>query len=499
MSNERRFLILCLIVPCFRLSAATALFEVTDGLWEVPGNWSIAAVPGLADSAHVTFEGRTVRITQPGAVCNNLVAGYAAGETGTVCLVTGTLYTASSQNIGRNGWGRFIQEADTTNRSGGSLTVGEGVTAEGLYELRGGSLAAAEGSAWDLNVGYNGRGVLLQTGGVLGDFGSASSSRYLFVGRGSGEGSYRMNGGEVRFTNNTYVSIGHTGTGAFAQSNGMFRMLRVFNVGKENGGQGSFLLAGGTNSSYQFTLGEKAAARGSAVLCGGELTTAVEGLDVGYYGTGTVWQSGGTVTLAKYLFIGRDAGSQGRYLLTGGEIALTNGNNHMYVGEYGNGALLQSNGVIRVRNWFTVSRRTGSSGVYRMAGGALTVQANLQLGEQPGSRARFEIVGTNSVIACNTLTVTTNATLRAELSADGVSAVAVQNQAALAGRLEVAVADKTFDRPVTLIAAGSLSGQFDEVVPVHPLRQVDVTYESGTGKVTLSNFRYFTGTVIGLY
>lgn len=487
------------LIAAVKLCAQTTYFEVSDGLWETPSNWSTRVVPGDTSSVSVTFSGRTVHITQPGALCANLVVGYSFGETGTVHLATGTLYSVTSQNIGRNGRGTFIQEAETTNRFSSFVTLGEAATANGWYRLQGGFLGG-NGTAGDMNVGYSGTGVFYQTGGVLGDFGTSSSSRYLFLGRAaSGLGTYVIDGGEILLTNQSYVSIGHAGSGSFIQSNGTVRVSTVFNVGKEAGGRGEYRLVNGTIRSGQFTIGEKATAQGTARIEGGAFGTTAEGLDVGYFGTGTVAQSGGEVTLNKYLFIGRSAGSKGTYVLTGGDLALTNVNNHMYVGEYGNGTLLQSNGSIRVKNWCTVSRRTGSSGLYRMNGGALTVDLNLQLGEEANSRARFEIIGTNAAVACKTMVITTNAVLRFEIATNGVSKINVQNQATLAGKLEVAVQQKLFNQPVTVIDAGSLSGQFDAVTPILPLKAVDIAYQTDSGNVVLSNFRYHTGTLMTLF
>jgi len=498
-----RLTLRCVSVLCLaaavKLCAQTAYFEVSDGIWENPSNWSTHVIPGDTNSVSVTFSGRTVHITQPGALCANLVVGYSFGETGTVHLATGTLYSVTSQNIGRNGRGTFIQEAGTTNRFSSFVTVGEGTTGNGQYRLQGG-FVGENGVAGDVNVGYNGTGVFYQTGGVLGDFGTSSSSRYLYLGRtATGLGTYVMDGGEVLLTNQSYVSIGHVGSGRFIQSNGTVRVANTFNVGKESGGRGDYRLVNGTIRSGQFTIGEKATAQGMALIEGGYFGTTVEGLDVGYYGTGAVAQSSGIVTLNKYLFIGRAAGSKGTYVMTGGELALTNANNHVYVGEYGNGTLLQSNGSVRVKNWCTVSRQTSSSGLYRMSGGSLTVDLNLQLGEQPSSSARFEIVGTNAAVACKTMVITTNAVLRFEIATNGVSKISVQNQATLAGKLEVAVQQKLFNQPVTVIDAGSLSGQFGTVTPVFPLKSVDVAYQTGSGNVVLSNFRYFTGTLMTLF
>jgi T5SS/PEP-CTERM-associated repeat protein len=429
-----------------------------------------------------------VRITQPGAICTNVVAGNSVGEIGSVYLTTGSLYTATVQNYGKSGRGTFVQSAGTTNRFGGSyLVLGEQTTGNGRYELLGGYLGP-NGSATEMNVGYNGTGVFYQAGGTLDEI---YIDKYLFVGRAAtGNGTYLMNGGEILFTNRTYVSIGQSGVGSFIQSNGVVTVAQIFNVGKEAGGRGTYRLTGGKINSEQFTMGEKATADGTAYIEGGEFAAGIS-FDVGYNGTGKVWQSGGVVTITKqYLFIGRAAGSKGGYVLTGGDLALTNAGNHMYVGEYGNGSLLQSNGSVRVKNWCTVSRRTGSTGFYRMVGGLLTVGGQLQMSEQPNSSARFEIVGTNSVISCSSFAATTNTVLRFEIATNGVSKIAVQNTATLAGKLEVA-APKYFNQPVTIISMGSRSGTFNSVVPVYPLKAVDVTYPSGSGNLVLSNFRYY--------
>ena len=474
----------------------TAYFEVTDGIWENPANWSTHVVPGITNSVNVTFEGRTARITQPGAICTNLVLGYSSGETGTVCLTTGTLYTATLQNIGRAGQGTFIQSAGTTNRYGGVyLVLGEQATGNGRYELLGGYLGP-NGSATEVNVGYNGAGVFYQAGGTLDEI---YIDKYLYVGRAAtGNGTYVMNGGEILFTNRTYVSIGHNGIGSFIQSNGVVTVAKTFNVGKEAGGRGTFRLVGGKISSGQFTMGEKTTAAGMAYIEGGEFSTTSEGWDVGYNGTGTVWQSNGVVTQNKYFYIGRAAGSKGTYVMTGGEIALTNANNHMYVGENGNGTFVQSNGAVRVKNYLHVSRQTGSTGYYRITGGTVTVDTMFQLGEQANSNARLEVVGTNSAISAKAFAMTTNSVLRFEIATGGVTKIAVQNTATLAGKLEVAVPQKMFNQPVTILSMGSRSGTFNSVVPIFPLRAVDITYPAGAGNVVLSNFRYYTGTVIAV-
>lgn len=472
----------------------TTYFEVLDGTWENGNNWTYHVIPTITNAVNVTFNGRVVRITQPGAICTNLCAGYSLGEEGSVYLTTGSLYTATSQNIGRSGRGTFVQSEGTTNRYGGSyLVLGEQTSGNGRYELLGGYLGP-NGSATELNVGYNGTGVFYQAGGTLDEI---YSDKYLYLGRAAtGNGTYLMTQGEIQFTNKTYISIGHLGTGSFIQSNGVVTVAKIVNVGKENGGKGTYQLAGGKISSGQFTIGEKASATGSAAIQAGDFTTTSEGLDVGYYGTGLVWQSGGTITLKKYLYIGRTTGSRGRYIMTGGDLALTNDNNHMYIGESGYGALIQSNGSVRVKNWCTLARRNGSTGHYRLTGGSLTVGGQLQVSEEPNTQARLEIVGTNGTITCSSFAATSNAVVRFEIATNGVSKINVQNAATLAGTLEVAIPYRSFNAPVTLFSVGSRSGSFASVVPIFPLKSVTITYPTGAGHVTLSNFRYYTATVI---
>ena len=94
--------------------------------------------------------------------------------------------------------------------------------------------------------------------------------------------------------------------------------------------------------------------------------------------------------------------------------------------------------------------------------------------------------------------MTTNSVLRFEIASNGVAKISVQNTATLAGKLEVAVPHKMFNQPVTILSVGARSGTFNSVVPVFPLRAVDIAYPSGAGNVVLSNFRYYTGTLIAV-
>ena len=82
-------------------------------------------------------------------------------------------------------------------------------------------------------------------------------------------------------------------------------------------GTGSFTQSGGTNSisSNSFYLGYNAGSSGTYSLSGGQLSASYE--YVGYSGTGTFTQSGGTNSISYYLYLGYNAGGSGTYSLSG--------------------------------------------------------------------------------------------------------------------------------------------------------------------------------------
>ena len=86
------------------------------------------------------------------------------------------------------------------------------------------------------------------------------------------------------------------------------------------GGTGSFTQSGGTKTSgYDLYLGYNSTDSGSYALSGGSLTTST--LTVGCSGMGTFTQSGGSSTIGGGLSLGANSGSSGIYNLSGGQLS----------------------------------------------------------------------------------------------------------------------------------------------------------------------------------
>jgi hypothetical protein len=108
------------------------------------------------------------------------------------------------------------------------------------------------------------------------------------------------------------------------------------------------------------------------------------GMVVGGTGTGTVTQSGGTVTIKSGptmggLEIGRSAGGSGSYTMSGGELNVDRealgSSAYMLVGNAGTGAFTQTGGAVSVEGTLTLGFSTGGSGTYDLSGGGSTLDA----------------------------------------------------------------------------------------------------------------------------
>jgi autotransporter-associated beta strand protein len=134
-------------------------------------------------------------------------------------------------------------------------------------------------------------------------------------------------------------------------------------------GTGTFTQSGGININIFFAdtvgylfIGQEQGSSGSYNLSGSGLLSAnIE--NVGYGGTGTFTQSGGTNT-ATTLYLGSSPSSS--YNLSGSGVLSGAAE---YVGSSGSGTFNQSGGTNEVSSYFMV----GSLGTYNLTGGALLV------------------------------------------------------------------------------------------------------------------------------
>src|SRR5208337_3517416 len=193
---------------------------------------------------------------------------------------------------GGHGAGTFTQSDTTTNTVSTNLYLGYNATDSGTYNLSTGSLAVT-GNEY---VGYSGTGVFSQSGG------SNAVTHDLVVGyAGPGTGTYDLSAGTLGPANE-YIG-GYTGSGGH--------------------GAGTFTQSDTTTNtvSNNLFLGYNATDSGTYNLSAGSL--AVTGNEyVGYSGTGTFSQGGGTNTVA-IMDVATNSGSTGTYNLNGGTLTAT--------------------------------------------------------------------------------------------------------------------------------------------------------------------------------
>jgi fibronectin-binding autotransporter adhesin len=143
------------------------------------------------------------------------------------------------------------------------------------------------------------------------------------------------------------------------------------------GSNASYNQSGGTNTiagSGTMILGVNATGRGNYNLSGGQLTfIGGAQLFVGNSGIGAVNQTGGGASINSNVFLGFNAGSGGRYGLSGAASTVTIG--ALNIGQGGAGTFDQSDGVVTVTQnsgnglqGLTVGVNAGATGTYLLSG-----------------------------------------------------------------------------------------------------------------------------------
>ncbi len=343
--------------------------------------------------------GGIATFNQTGGVntANNTLEVGGSG-TGTYNLTYGDLNTGSTI-VGNWGIGTFNQgynpETLEYGDGGNHIVQGDlivGNYSEGTYNLVNGNLSVG-GLAC---IGYNAQGYFNQSGG---NFTLSGGSLYLGMNPGS-TGEYNMTGGTLS-TGTTVV--GNGGDGYFIQEGGSHTVSGDLYMGYEAGsygdyylngdssvllqvggneligwgGSGSFTQDGGThNVSGDLNLGQSDGTVGYFDLNGGDL--AVGGsLNIGHDGLGTFTQTGGTNTVGFNLVLGNNSTGNGFYYLNGGSLSAT----YVYVGLNGIGMFTQTGGSHAVSGYLTLGQEANSttkySGTYNLSGtGSLTVGTN---------------------------------------------------------------------------------------------------------------------------
>ena len=282
----------------------------------------------------------------------------------------------------------------TYNLSAGVLNVKrefvigrEGVSATGTLNMTGGTITKTGDER--MIVGHNnGKGFVVHSGGTInvnqnelyiGNENAGASGTYtlsgsgalnvaneLVVGRESGTGTLNVNGGTITTSGNGNMYVGRrNGTGTLNQTDGTIVVNREFGVGTRDDnkiGTGTYNLRGGSIAvANNFFVGKELGSSGTMVMTGGTMSTS-DKLQIGHnQATGTLAQSGGTVNVQNEVFVGNEnsASSVGTYTLSG--TGVLNVGNEVIVGrDNGTGTFNLNGGTV---NAAKISGGSGSATV----------------------------------------------------------------------------------------------------------------------------------------
>ena len=215
-------------------------------------------------------------------------------------------------------------------------------------------------------------------------------------------------------------------------------------------GSGSITQIGGTNvipalisgGEYALNIGPLAGSTGNYNLSGGSLSMQSGVELIGYFGTGTFTQSGGTNTATPQLLgalplvIGAGSGGMGTYSLSAGSLVAGS----EAVGNGGTGVFLQSGGTNTIPSGgeldIGVGYGGGGVGTYTLSGGVANVAGNVYVGgtssgvgigavsalnvNQNNGSSLFTISGTLKVYPGNTLSLSSGEIQTGSLDLSGI-------------------------------------------------------------------------------
>ena len=125
-----------------------------------------------------------------------------------------------------------------------------------------------------------------------------------------------LNDGLLTVTNSAQFYIGNNGSGSLTVSNGTFRAYYPI-VGLNASAVGTWNIAGGTNIvTTVFDIADSLTATGRVVMTGGQLSTPA--LYVGLFGNGSMIVSNGNFQCAGQVDVASQPGSRGNFTAAGG-------------------------------------------------------------------------------------------------------------------------------------------------------------------------------------
>ncbi|WP_265594930.1 autotransporter-associated beta strand repeat-containing protein [Haloferula sp. BvORR071] len=232
----------------------TGPLQIRAGSAVVSGTNAATAATQVSGGATLTFTGAAAKGT------GVLEVGNAAGNGTVIFEQTGTLTFNATPVVGTGAIasaGAIRQTAGTVTfaQDGQYITLGNTTGSYGSFELSGGTATTPTGAG--VRVGFNGTGVLTQTGGTL------TSNRWFAIANANGRGVYTITGGTAGINSASYRLIGGDSTNGIA----------TINIGTALGGTGSFsaIRNAATANDGAVVLGAAAGTSGTLNLNSGVL------------------------------------------------------------------------------------------------------------------------------------------------------------------------------------------------------------------------------------
>ena len=318
---------------------------------------------GVVDFNHNTFIG------------NGNNAG--SDTSGTYTLSDGVLNVRREFAIGREGanathTGTLTMTGGTINKTGDEKMIVGQNNGKGIVTHSGGTINVNnELLIGNENAGAEGTYTISGTAAL-------NVGNELIVGRESGTGTLNVDGGTITTTGNGNMYVGRkNGTGTLNQTAGTISVNREFGVGTTQDGQagiGSYDLSGGSlTAAGNIFIGKEQASSGTMTMSGGTMNTS-DKLQIGHnQATGVLTQSGGIVNVQNEVFIGNEsnASSVGTYTLSG--TGALNVGNQVIVGRDNGTGTLNLNGGTVTTKW--IEGGSGSASV-NFNGGVLKAKEN---------------------------------------------------------------------------------------------------------------------------
>ena len=293
---------------------------------------------------------------------------------------------SNEEQIGDDGFGKFIQHSGVHHVEV-DLILGQEEFGEGEYYLFGG---------------------LLEIGDTLylGDEDPDAEGLFVMGAEPNGDGVAIAAEGPGPELHSNEEQIGDEGFGNFIQHSGVHHVETDVSLGQEGFGEGEYHLFGGLfEIGDTLYLGDDSPnTKGLFEMHGGELRTDSE--QIGDEGFGKFIQSAGTHDVTHDVALGQEDFGMGEYHLSGGLFNIgvsANENGVLFLADDGpdtEGLFIMTGGELNV-----FEEHVGSEGFGRFEqdAGIHKVQTFLLIGHELGSEGEFELGGTGSLSANDTL------------------------------------------------------------------------------------------------